>query len=149
MKATLSQGEDGDEVFVDIMKEISRMPVLIEKEEKKVMKKIGGIIADNIAISLPKSDPGGRGDYKGNHPYVHMKEDIKVKTGSKNGVAHVIINGGKKTGYKWHLVNDGTRDSDGQRRTQGIHFIEKALNKSEAQVESLIDELIREVAGGG
>lgn len=149
MKTTLSQGEDGEEVFLDIMNEISRIPALVEKEEKKVMKKIGGIIAENVKRNLPESDPGGRGDYKGNHPYVHMKDDIKVTTATKNGVACVTIKGGKKTGFKWHLVNDGTRDTEGHRRTDGLHFIEKAMEQSEAKIETLIDDLVREVANGG
>lgn len=138
---------DADEVIYSIEQELFRLPELVEKEEKKVMRSIGKIITEKLKANLSKSD-GQNTNYDGSKPYVHMKDDIKATVKSKDGVAYVLIRGGKLTGFKWHMVNDGTRDRDGRVKTSATHFIDKALKQSEPEIDALIDELMGGIADG-
>jgi hypothetical protein len=119
----------------------------VEQEEKEAMKGIQKIIVDKLKNTMPESD-GQNTNYDGSKPYVHMKKDIKATVKSKDGVAYVLIRGGKLTGYKWHLVNDGTRDSNGRVKTAATHFIDIALKQSESAIDALIDDLIGGVVDG-
>lgn len=106
---------NSNNAFKDIMEDISRIPELVEKEEKKVMKRIRDVLVEKVKANIPRG--AGGTNYDGSKPYVHMRDDIKASIKSKGGFASLIISGGKKTAYKWHLVNDGTRDSKGQVKT--------------------------------
>lgn len=138
---------DAGQQLLSIEQELRRLPEMVEQEEKKVMKSISKIIMDKLKANLPKSD-GQHTNYDGSKPYVHMKDDIKVTVKSEDGVAYVLIRGGKLTGYKWHLVNDGTRDRNGRVKTSATHFIDKALKQSEPEIDALIEELIGGIADG-
>lgn len=139
---------DASEQLFSIEQELRRLPELAEKEEKKVMQSIRKVIMEKLKANLPKSD-GQNTNYDGSKPYVHMRDDIKATVKSKDGVAYVLIRGGKLTGYKWHLVNDGTRDQYGRVKTTATHFIDKALKQSEAEIDALIDDLIGGIVDGG
>lgn len=139
---------DASEQLLSIEQELRRLPEMVEQEEKKVMKRLQKIITEKLKANLPKSD-GQNSNYDGSKPYVHMKDDIKATVKSKDGVAYVLIRGGKLTGFKWHLVNDGTRDRNGRVKTSATHFIDKARKQSEPEIDELIDELIGGIADGG
>lgn len=124
---------------------ISEMPEALEAQETKVLRGIGKIVKTNISNFLDKSDiekryvKGKPKAYDGTN-YVHMKSDVKVKVKkSKDGRRYVSIGGGKKTGYKWHMVNDGTVN------TQGNNFMDKAVRKSQAEINQLISDMMREL----
>jgi len=138
---------DASEQLFSIEQELRRLTELAEQEEKKAMKGIQKIITDKLKANLSKSD-GQNTNYDGSKPYVHMKDDIKATVKSKDGVAYVLIRGGKLTGYKWHMVNDGTRGRDGRVKTSATHFIDKALKQSEPEIDALIDELMGGIADG-
>lgn len=137
---------ESNDVLKDIIEDIARIPELAEKEEKRVMAKIRDVLVAKVKANLPRS--AGGTNYDGSKPYVHMHEDIKASIKSKGGVASLIISGGKKTAYKWHLVNDGTRDSKGHVKTVATHFVDKALVQAEPEIDELVDELIAEVTDG-
>lgn len=136
-----------DDAFKYIMEDIARIPELMEKEEKKVMKRIRDVLVEKVKANLPRG--AGGTNYDGSKPYVHMRDDIKASIKSKGGLASLVISGGKKTAYKWHLVNDGTRDSKGRVKTAATHFVDKAMIQAEPEIEKIVDELIAEVADGG
>lgn len=139
---------DASQQLFSIEQELRRLPELVEKEEKKVMRNIGKIITEKLKANLKKS-AGQNTNYDGSKPYVHMEDDIKATVKSKDGVAYVLIRGGKLTAYKWHMVNDGTRDRNGRVKTSATHFIDKALKQSEPEIDALIDELIGGIADEG
>lgn len=138
---------NSNNAFKDIMEDISRIPELVEKEEKKVMKRISDVLVEKVKANLPRS--AGGTNYDGSKPYVHMRDDIKSSVKSKGGLSSVLISGGKKTAFKWHLVNDGARDKNGNVKTVATHFVDKAVIQAEPEIENMIDELIAEVANGG
>ena len=138
---------ESNDVFKDIMEEIARIPEMVEKEEKKVMKRIRDVLVEKVKANLPRSFGGT--NYDGSEPYVHMRDDVKASIKSKGGLASLIIFGGKKTAHKWHMVNDGTRDSKGRVKTVATHFVDKALIQAEPEIKKIVDELIAEVADGG
>lgn len=139
---------NADEMIYSIEQELFRLPEMMEKEEKKVMRQIQKIITGKLNANLSKSD-GQNTNYDGSKPYVHIKDDIKATVKSKDGVASVLIRGGKFTGYKWHMLNDGTRDQNGRVKTPATHFIDKALKQSEPEIDALIDELIGGIVDEG
>lgn len=138
---------ESNNAFKEIMKDIARIPEMVEKEEKNVMAKIRDILVAKVKANLPRSTGGT--NYDGSEPYIHMKDDIKASIKSKGGTSSLIICGGKKTAYKWHLVNDGTRDSKGRVKTVATHFVDKALVQAEPEIDKLVDNLLSEVADGG
>lgn len=137
---------DSNDAFKYIMEDIARIPEMAEKEEKNVMKKIRDVLVEKVKANLPRSSGGA--NYDGSKPYVHMRDDIKASIKSKGGFASLIISGGKKTAYKWHMVNDGTRDSKGGVKTAATHFIDKAMLQAEPEIDKIVDDLLAEVAGG-
>ncbi len=70
----------------------------------------------------------------------HMYQDVTVKTGKDiYGYPYCKVGGGKKTGTKWHLVNDGTWCSD------PTHFMDNAIKDSELEVARIIDTELKKV----
>ena len=73
--------------------------------------------------------------------YKHMADDVQIrKVKDKFGDSITRVSGGKKTGTKWHLVNDGTYG--GQNAT---HFIDNALKNAEPELEAIIDMALSKV----
>ena len=122
-----------DELVADVL----RSEKICEEEQAKLMKEVGKTIKNEVAECLPKSDK----DHK------HMRDDIKITvTGGKNGTSGVIVHGGKETAYKWHMLDDGTRNPDGSVHTPALHFTDKALKRAEATIEKLVDDLEKRIA---
>ena len=120
-------------IIADIMNEISHMENLTEAEEKSAMRKIGKEIAKNAAKLLPRTS----------EDHVHMKDDIKVTVKSDKGIVSCIISGGKQTAYKWHMLDDGTRNKDGSVHTRALHFTDRALALSEKDIDTILAEVER------
>ena len=77
--------------------------------------------------------------YDGSTPYVHMKNDVKASVKDDNqGTVYAVIKGGKYTGYKWHLLNNGAVN------TRATHFVDNALKQAESEFEAMVDSMIRE-----
>lgn len=71
--------------------------------------------------------------------YTHMQDDVKttIKDDGQGDIVG-IIHGGKKTGYKWHMLNDGTSHS------KATHFVEKSLKDVESDLDAIVNQAIWE-----
>lgn len=121
--------------------DILRMENVLESEQEAALTEIGKTIKTEVQRLLPKSDEHGSG-------YKHMKDDVKVTVNGKKkkiGVTGVTVHGGKLTAYKWHMLDDGTRNPDGSIHTRAIHFTDKAVQTAEPKVNQIIDNLQRRV----
>jgi HK97 gp10 family phage protein len=132
---------DYENALFSIQEEIGRIPAEIKSESKKIIKETANIVKKNVIknlTALGKSDAVS--NYDGSTPYVHMKDDVKtIVRDDKQGAVYAIIKGGKYTGYKWHLVNNGTVKS------RATHFVDNALKQSEGEFEAMIDNMLKEV----
>ena len=125
-----------DEMVIDVL----RMENIMESAQADLLSDIGKEIKKEVQKILPKSDETG--DYK------HMRDDVKVTVNGKRakiGITGVTVHGGKKTAYKWHMLDDGTRNPDGSVHTPAMHFTSKAMSAAEGRIERLIDDLERKV----
>lgn len=80
---------------------------------------------------------------KTNRPdYKHMADDVQIRTVKDEfGETTTRVQGGAKTGTKWHLVNDGTyRNKD-----KATHFMDNALKEAETELQSVIDKELSKV----
>lgn len=124
-----------------IVRDVLRMENVLESDQQTALEKIGKEIKKRVKEALPKSEESKSG-------YKHMRDDIKVLVHGKKkktGVTGVTISGGKLTAYKWHMLDDGTRNPDGSIHTPAIHFTSKAMDKANPEIEKIVDELVREV----
>lgn len=134
---------------------ISGMPDLIEKEERSMLRKIGKAVQKYVIRNLrlhrmTEKEIEGRKNYDRTMPYKQMDDDVKVEVRkSKEGDLYVSVKGGKYTGYKWHFLNDGTRNQDGTLHTLATHFMDKALNQAAVEIEKIVESVIRKVTDGG
>ena len=124
-----------------IVTDILRSKKILETEQQDTLNRIGKVIKKKVEEVLPKSDEYGPG-------YKHMRNDVKVTVNGKRkntGVTGVTVHGGKLTAYKWHLLDDGTRNPDGSVHTPATHFTEKAVKKAESEIDGIIDNLHRRI----
>ena len=136
MKVNFEYQKPLDEIVADVL----RMENILEGEQADLMADIGKEIKKQVKDILPKSDHTGE--------YKHMRDDIKVTVNGKKkktGITGVTVHGGKNTGYKWHMLDDGTRNPDGSVHTKAIHFTSKAMDAATPVIERLINELERKV----
>ena len=127
----------------EMVAEVLRMENILEADQQTLMQNIGKELKKEVQKILPKSDESG--DYK------HMRDDVKITVNGKKqktGISGVTVHGGKKTAYKWHLLDDGTRNPDGTVHTAATHFTDKAMKAANNSIERLIDELERKVVKG-
>lgn len=132
---------DYKDVLSGIVTDILRSKKVLESDQQAVMEKVGKVIKKKVEESLPKSDEERSG-------YRHMRSDVKVTIQGKRqktGVTGVTVHGGKLTAYKWHMLDDGTRNPDGTVHTPATHFTQKALNEAEGQINEIIDDLQRRI----
>lgn len=131
-----------DEIVADVL----RMETIMESEQAELMKNIGKEIQKEVKNVLPKSDSTDDGYQTGS--YKHMRDDVKVTVNgkkAKTGITGVTVHGGKDTAYKWHLLDDGTRNPDGSVHTPATHFVSKAMQAATPAIERMINELERKV----
>ena len=124
-----------------IVNDILKMDKVLESDQEAALTQIGKAIKKEVQKLLPKSDEFGAG-------YKHMRDDVKVTVNGKRkktGVTGVTVHGGKLTAYKWHMLDDGTRNPDGSIHTRAIHFTDKAVQTAEPKVNQIIDNLQRRV----
>lgn len=136
MKVDFEFEKSLDAMVVDVL----RMENIMESAQADLLSDIGKEIKKEVQKILPKSDETG--DYK------HMRDDVKVTVNgkrAKTGITGVTVHGGKKTAYKWHMLDDGTRNPDGSVHTPAMHFTSKAMSAAEGRIERLIDDLERRV----
>lgn len=122
----------------EIVKELLRMETILESEQAELMSAIGKEIKKEVKNNLPKSNEDAK----------HMRDDIKVTVQgkkAKTGITGVTVHGGKETAFKWHLLDDGTRNPDGSVHTPALHFTSKAMQAATPRIEQLINDLERKV----
>ena len=136
----------------DINDKIINMPRELQEYEDKILRKAGSVIKRNIERFLHDSDVEERAkeiapsNYDGSKPYVHMKDDVGTKLKrDKLGNRYVSIRGGKFTGYKWHMLDQGHIARDGITFVPGNNFIGRAMAASESDVDRIIDEMLKKV----
>ena len=132
---------DYQDTLKGIVADVLKMDNVLEKDQQAALEKIGKAIKKEAQKALPKSDENGTS-------YRHMRDDVKVTINGKRkktGVTGVTVHGGKLTAYKWHMLDDGTRNPDGTVHTRATHFTAKAMEKAAPEIEKIIDDLIGEV----
>ena len=124
-----------------IISDVLKSEKILEADQQDALNKIGKAIKKNLKNVLPKSDEYGAG-------YKHMRDDIKVTVNGKKkktGVTGVTVHGGKMTAYKWHMLDDGTRNPDGSVHTRATHFTSKAMEAAAPEIEKIVDDLMGRV----
>lgn len=142
-----------DEIHA-INESLLNMPKEILDQENVVLRKVGNVIKKNVIRCLPESDVETRAkeippsNIDGSRPYIHMKDDVKSKVKKdKNGNHYVSIHGGKLTGFKWHMLDQGHIARDGSTFVPGNNFIGRAMAASEGDVNKIIDDMLKKVVG--
>lgn len=130
---------------------ISEMSALLGKSEKATLAEIGKVTVRAVKSILPRSDIERRvktpKNYDKSTPYDHMIDDVSYSVRkSQTGDQYVSVKGGKNTGYKWHMLNDGWTDRGGVFH-MGTKFMEKAVRQAEGAIDLEIDKLLKKVAG--
>lgn len=132
---------DFEDALNGIVQEVLRSEQILEKDQTEIMEKIGKAIKKEVENVLPLSDEHGTG-------YKHMRKDVKVTVNGKKkktGVTGVVIHGGRETAYKWHMLDDGTRNPDGSVHTPALHFTSKALENAQSKIDEIINDLQRRI----
>lgn len=130
----------------ELVAEVLRMDQIMDSEQQTLMTEIGKELKKQVKNLLPKSDSTNDGYQSGS--YKHLKDDVKITVEgkkAKTGITGVTVHGGKDTAYKWHLLDDGTRNPDGTVHTPAIHFTSKAMQAATPRIEQLLNELERKV----
>jgi len=75
--------------------------------------------------------------------HVHIADDVQMSlvADTELGGKKAKIKGGKKTGTLWHIVNDGTY------RSKATHFMDKAMQKVESEMDAIIEMSCRDIGG--
>lgn len=143
-----------DDALTDINEALMNMPSILQDCEDQVLRKAGNTIKKNVVRVMRVSDVESLAkevapsNYDGSRPYMHMKDDVKtVLKRDKNGNRYVSVRGGRMTGYKWHMVDDGHVARDGSTFVPGSKFISRALASSEADINKIIDDMVGKVVG--
>ena len=134
MKVNFNYEQPLDEIVAEVL----RMETILESEQAEAMTQIGKEIKTQVKNILPKSDEKGK----------HMRDDIKVTVQgkkAKTGITGVTVHGGRDTAFKWHLLDDGTRNPDGSVHPPAIHFTGKAMQAATPRIEQIINEIERKV----
>lgn len=72
--------------------------------------------------------------------HTHMADDVIISTRKdKWGDSITRIQGGKKTGTLWHLVNDGTYNAN------ATHFMDKTIKSAESELNSMVDKAVEKI----
>lgn len=126
---------DYEKSLNEIRFDFERLGKSTEKLEDKALKRGCETIAKSVEKNLKRSTR--------NLPdYVHMQDDVKISNAKKDKDGAVIrtVGGGKKTGVKWHLLNDGTYD-----KNNATHFMDKSISETETEVDNIFDDAIEQM----
>lgn len=141
----MRNGIEYEDVLSGIREELVTMDKKIGEARPRLLKGIGKVLKTHTTTILNKyrNFESNLTNFDGTKPYVHMADDVKVTVTEDE----VSVHGGKKTGFKWHIVDDGVIRRG--RRIPGKHFTDEAIKASEGEIERLIEEIAREVSNGG
>ena len=118
----IKEDKDGLDLF------LSDIITRTEKSARKTLKEAADLTKAAIIKNLPRSSIS-------KEDYVHMQDDVQAGVRiNKDGELYASIRGGKKTGPKWHLLNDGTYNMS------ATHFMDKAIAEVGPQIEAILDK---------
>lgn len=106
-----------------------------EDAEKKMLKEAGEQVKKYVVANLNKHRRVLAKRYKGRPA---MADDVKISTRKdRNGNIAAKVQGGKKTGSLWHIVNDGHLHS------QPTHFMDNALKSLDGEIDDMWDKVMK------
>ncbi len=106
-----------------------------EDAEKKMLKEAGEQVKKYVVANLNKHRRVLAKRYKGRPA---MADDVKISTRKdRNGNLAARVQGGKRTGSLWHLVNDGHLHS------QPTHFMDDALKSLDGSIDKTWDKVMK------
>lgn len=133
-----------EDVFSSLENELRSMSKELNIAKAPIIRKCSQVIKKNVEKNLPKSDLGATATNYDGTPYVHMRNDVKATVkDDKAGNVYAIIGGGKYSGFKYHMLENGTSN------TEAIHFLDKSMKESDSEIDSIVDDAIREVVQSG
>ena len=120
-----------------LQNEIISLPQELTEQRKEILKKSSKILKKNVENELERSTIDKLG-------YVHIKDDVKISIkDNEQGDMAAVIHGGKETGYKWHMLANGTSNM------QATHFDEKVIKESEAEINGVVYAALAKVVNNG
>lgn len=138
---------DYKDTVYSIEEQIAKIPDNMEKEKKHILNKSAKLLKKTVEESFKNMEYNvspGTTNYDGSLPYVHLADDVTTSIkDDRSGNVYAVLKGGKFTGYKWHMLENGTTT------TKATHFIEKALKQTEDEINSYIDDAIGRAVQGG
>ena len=123
------------EIFV----ELEAMTQYPEKTHKKVLRKIGAAVKKQVETEAAK--------HRSDVDHVHVDQDVTFSIGQTKDTKqpYVSVKGGKMTGYKWAMLNDGFLMRNGKKH-DGNQFVDIAEARAAQEVAQIVDAYIREVS---
>lgn len=106
-----------------------------EEAERKMLKEAGEHVKKSVVANLNKHRRSLAKRYRGRPA---MADDVKISTRKdRNGNLAAKVQGGKKTGSLWHLVNDG------HLYAQPTHFMDNALKSLDNDIDDMWDKVMK------
>ncbi|HZW98118.1 MAG TPA: HK97-gp10 family putative phage morphogenesis protein [Bacillota bacterium] len=106
-----------------------------EEAERKMLKEAGEQVKKYVVANLDKHRRALAKRYKGRPA---MADDVKVSTRKdRNGNLAARVQGGRRTGSLWHIVNDGHLHS------RPTHFMDDALKSLDGRIDNMWDKVMR------
>ncbi len=106
-----------------------------EEAERKMLKEAGEQVKKYVVANLNKHRRVLAKRYKGRPA---MADDVRVSTRRDRGGNLVArVQGGKRTGSLWHLVNDG------HLHAQPTHFMDNALKSLDGDIDDMWDKVMK------
>ena len=106
-----------------------------EQTEKDMLKEAGEQVKKHVVANLNKHRRTPAKRYRGRPA---MADDVKISTRKdRNGNLAAKVQGGKKTGSLWHLVNDG------HLYAMPTHFMDDALKSLDGDIDDMWDKVMK------
>lgn len=121
----------------ELADELFAMDDTLKSRIKETANKIGQELKKNTESAIPRAKKPTHG--------VHLADDVKMSVRVTDRKASITVNGGKKTGSLWFIVDNGHVAQNGK-FIQGAHFTDKAYNSTDVEgpVDSLVQEILNE-----
>ena len=134
------------EELTGIRADLYELRKLPDEVSKEALFEVGKTLMHAVQDALPRSDKEYDSKNGRRKKHVHLKDDVKywVDHAKGSGPLYVSIYGGYDTGYKWGWINDGYIHAKSHEFVPGIHFLEKAIVRSQSTIESIIDDYLEE-----
>lgn len=121
----------------DLTNELFEMNDKLKSRIKETATEIGQELKKNTEAAIPRSAKPTHG--------THLADDVKMSVKVTDKKASITVNGGRKTGGYWFIVDNGHVAQNG-RFVPGVHFTDKAYNATRVAepVNKLIEDITHE-----